>query len=80
MTTAVPTMPRKKESMQLEGVKIDRDLLNKARIVFTWIKSQMKDAANFTLAQYISQCLREERSLLKDYAKYINEEAKRLSK
>lgn len=80
MTTAVRTMPRPKDTSKLEGVKIRKDVLDRARISFTWIKSKMENPTNFTLASYLSDCLEGKRSFIDDYASYIREESKRLGK
>lgn len=80
-TLPVAVMGRPKSSgPPLEAVKIERDLLDKARSVFPWIRRQPTTPAGYTMATYISDCIRGQRSLLKDYAAYIADAAKQLKK
>lgn len=74
------TMPKQKPAVELEGVKIEKPLLDKARVAFNYIKGRKADPRNYTLAAYLSECLRGERSLLDDHAAYIREEARKLAK
>ena len=71
-------MPRPKPKMEVETTKVDRELLDKARVAFNYVKAKDKDLRAYTLAAYLSDCLRGKRNLLDDHAAYIREEAKKL--
>lgn len=64
----------------LEGVKIEIPVLDRARAAYSYVKRKDKKGAGYTLARYLSECLRAERSLMTDYAEYIRSEARQLGK
>lgn len=83
MSPAVKPMPRQKSTgPELEGVKVEKTTLDKARIAFTWLKGKLpeNERKRFMLATYLSQCIRGERSATDDYAAFIREEGRRLGK
>ena len=84
MAGAVATMPKKKSETagEMEVTKIEKQVLDRARLAFSWVKSKLPfdRRKGYFLQNYLSECLREERSLMDDYAQFIREENKNLGR
>lgn len=80
--TAGATMgrPRTGIVVELEGVKIEKAVLDKARVSLTHVKTKEAKGKGYTLGKYISECLMGLRSLVDDHSAYIREESKKLAK